>query len=391
MLGPASGNTKGDTRLAKLEKVTAPMQTKAAQRSPDGRMAIWNWIDHPAVWLVYLPTFFIPWFIHQPSTAQMVWACTGLAVFLGLFFAAIKANGTRRVVLATATLLIAFSLAFTGGNWTTIGIYASATIAELRPARRASLLVGGFAAASCALALASGQPPLYWVLGVVMMIMVGMVTISRAALLDKNGELAAAQDEVRQFAATAERERIGRDLHDLLGRTLTLIAIKADLAGRLAQSNLTMAEAEMRDVATAARHGLSEVRAAVSGMTGASLSHEIASSQSALAAARIACLLEGAADQIDPGTGAVLAMALREAVTNVIRHSSARVCKITLIQQPGWLALTVSDDGHGDAVRAGVGITGLRSRLRAAGGELAIHGDTNGTRLTARLPLGAEP
>ena len=147
----------------------------------------------------------------------------------------------------------------------------------------------------------------------------------------------------------------------------------------------------MRDVATAARHGLSEVRAAVSGMTGASLSHEIASSQSALAAARIACLLEGGADQIDPGTGAVLAMALREAVTNVIRHSSARVCKITLIQQPGWLALTVSDDGHGNAVRAGVGITGLRSRLRAAGGELAIHGDTNGTRLTARLPLGAEP
>jgi len=364
-------------------------QEQAEARAQKGRMLRWDAIDHPAVWLAYLPLFFIPWFIKLPSPAQMIWACAGLALFLALYVASIKAAGMRLVALATACLLLSFALAFTGSNWTVIAVYAAAMIAELRPAWRASLAVGGFAAVSSALALLTGQPPFYWVLGVFLMIMVGIGNISRAALQDKNRELAAAQGEVRQFAAAAERERIGRDLHDLLGRTLTLIAIKADLAARLSGSAPDKAEAEMRDVAAAAREGLAEVRAAVSGMTGASLGLEIASSQVALVAAGIACQVEGDAERIDPGTSAVLAMALREAVTNVIRHSGASTCRIALIQQPDGLELRVSDDGDGKAVRPGGGIAGLKSRLNAAGGELAVLGDARGTRLTARLPLGA--
>ncbi|WP_296719628.1 sensor histidine kinase [Erythrobacter sp.] len=354
-----------------------------------GRMLRWEAIDHPAIWLAYLPLFFIPWLIKLPSPAQMIGAGAGLAVFLAVYFVSLRAAGARLVVLAVAALLLAFALAFTGSNWTVIAVYAAAMIAELRPARRASLGVGAFAAASAALALLTGQPAIYWVLGVFLMVMVGIGNISRAALQDKNRELAAAQGEVRQFAAAAERERIGRDLHDLLGRTLTLIALKADLAARLADSAPDKATAEMRDIAAAAREGLAEVRAAVSGMTGASLAREIAGSKAALAAAGIACEVEGDAEAIDPGTSAVLAMALREAVTNVIRHSGARTCRIALIQQPGGLELKVSDDGDGQAVRAGGGLAGLTLRLNAAGGELAVAGDRRGTRLTARLPQGA--
>ncbi len=346
----------------------------------------WSGLDHPVVWLAYLPLFFIPWFIVRPGMAQMITALAGVAVFLGLYFAAITANAWRLRLFSAATLLLSFALAFTGSNWTVIAVYAAAMIGELRPARHASGFVVAFAVATAAFALAIGQPPFFWVLGVFLMIMVGIATISRGALEDKNLALAAAQEEVRQFAAAAERERIGRDLHDLLGRTLTLIAIKADLAARLCRSDPDKAETELRDVAAAARHGLAEVRAAVSGMTGASLSHEIAASQAALAAAGIACEVAGDADHIDPGTGAVLAMALREAVTNVIRHSDARTCRIAILQQKDGLEMMVSDDGDGEAVRAGGGITGVRSRLKAAGGDLAIHGDARGTRLTARLP-----
>ncbi len=354
-----------------------------------GRMLRWEAIDHPAIWLAYLPLFFIPWAIKLPSPVQMIAAGVGLAVFLALYFVSLKAEGWRLIALAVAALLVSFALAFTGSNWTVISVYAAAMIAELRPARRASLGVGFFAAASAGLGLATGQPAIYWLLGVFLMIMVGIGNISRAALQDKNRALAAAQGEVRHFAAAAERERIGRDLHDLLGRTLTLIAIKADLAARLADSAPDKAVAEMRDVAAAAREGLAEVRAAVSGMTGASLAREIAASHTALAAAGIACAVEGDAENIDPGTSAVLAMALREAVTNVIRHSGARTCRIALIQQPGGLTLKVSDDGDGQAVRPGGGLAGLTARLTAAGGELAIEGDPRGTRLTARVPQGA--
>jgi len=337
----------------------------------------------------YLPLFFIPWFILLPSPVQMTWAGVGVAVFLGVYFVSIKAAGWQLVGLAVTALLLSFALAFTGSNWTVIAVYAAAMIAELRPAWRASLGVGAFAAASAALALVTGQSPFYRALGVFLMIMVGIGNISRAALQDKNRELAAAQSEVRQFAAAAERERIGRDLHDLLGRTLTLTALKADLAARIAGTPPDKATGEMRDIAAAAREGLAEVRAAISGMTGASLSREIAGSKAALAAAGIACEIEGDAEAIDPGTSAVLAMALREAVTNVIRHSGARTCRITLIQQPGGLELKVYDDGDGQAVRPGGGLAGLTSRLTAAGGGLAVEGDAHGTRLTARLPVGA--
>lgn len=354
-----------------------------------GRMLRWEAIDHPAIWLAYLPLFFIPWAIKLPSTAQMIAAGIGLAVFLGVYFLSLKAAGGRLIALAVAALLLSFALAFTGSNWTVIAVYAAAMIAELRPAWRAGLGIGAFAAASAGLALTTGQHPIYWVLGVFLMIMVGIGNISRAALQDKNAALAAAQGEVRQFAAAAERERIGRDLHDLLGRTLTLIALKADLAARLSGSEPDKAVAEMRDVAAAAREGLAEVRAAVSGMTGASLSREIAGSKAALTAAGIVCEVEGDAEAIDPGASAVLAMALREAVTNVIRHSGARSCRIALSQQLGGLELKVSDDGDGQAVRPGGGLAGLTSRLTAAGGELAIEGNTCGTRLTARVPQGA--
>lgn len=356
---------------------------------PGSRMLRWEAIDHPAIWLAYLPLFFIPWFIKLPSSAQMVWAAIGLAVFLFIYFLSLKAAGRRLIALAVAALLVSFALAFTNSNWTVVAVYAAAMIAELRPARRASIGVGLFAAASAGLALATGQHPIYWVLGVFLMVMVGIGNISRAALQDKNAALAAAQGEVRQFAAAAERERIGRDLHDLLGRTLTLIALKADLAARLSDTAPDKATAEMRDIAAAAREGLAEVRAAVSGMTGASLAREIAASRTALAAAGIACEVEGDAENIDPGTSAVLAMALREAATNVIRHSGARICRIALIQQEDGLELKVSDDGDGRAVRPGGGLEGLTARLTAAGGELAIEGDTRGTRLTARVPQGA--
>jgi two-component system sensor histidine kinase DesK len=336
-----------------------------------------------------LPLFFIPWVFRLPSEPQIIGAIAGLAVFLGLYFAAISASGLRLILLAVATLLVSFGLAFTASNWTVISVYAAAMIAELRPARRAGIILGVFAGVAAAVGVLTQQPLFYWALGILMMVMIGLANISRAALEDKNKELAAAHDEVKQMAATAERERIGRDLHDLLGRTLTLIAIKADLASKLAHRDAAKAEAEMREVAGTARDALAEVRAAVAGMTGASLGRELAGSRAALAAAGIACEVEGDAEQIDEGAGAVLAMTLREAVTNVIRHSGARTCWISLTQKPEGLELRVRDDGDGEAVREGGGISGVRSRLAAAGGGLAVAGGSAGTVLTARLPVGA--
>ena len=349
----------------------------------------WLSVDSPLLWLAYLPLFFIPWLWDLPSTPQTITAIAGLIVFLVLYIRSCRAQGTTLVAYATATLLLSFALMFTGSNWTVIAVYAGAMIGELRPARRAGIILSTFAVATVAVGLGAQQHFIYWAMGVFLTVMVGIANISRSMLEDKNRALATAQDEVKQMAATAERERIGRDLHDLLGRTLTLIAIKADLAAKLNTRDPTKAEAEMREVAAAARDALAEVRAAVAGMTGATLGREIASAQAALAAAGIACIVEGDAEHIEQGASAVLAMTLREAITNVIRHSGARTCRITLTRGANGLQLTVSDDGDGEAVREGGGIGGVRSRLAAAGGGLSVTGGAEGTHLVARLPLEA--
>jgi two-component system sensor histidine kinase DesK len=348
----------------------------------------WFHIDSPIIWLAYLPLFFIPWFIGTPTTLEIVGGLAGLIVFLGIYFLALPTSGARRLTYATATLVLSFALAFSQGNWTVIAIYAASMVGELRPGRRAGILLGFFALATLAVGVALQQHPFYWAFGIFFMVMVGAANISRATLEEKNRALAHAQDEVKQMAATAERERIGRDLHDLLGRTLTLIAIKADLAVKLSSRDAGRAETEMREVAAAARDALAEVRAAVAGMTGATLRREIANAQTALSAAGIACTVEGDAEGVEQGAGAVLAMALREAVTNVIRHSGARTCRIVLASGENGLELTVRDDGDGEAVREGGGIGGIRSRLAAAGGGMSVTGDAVGTQLVARVPLG---
>ena len=339
----------------------------------------------PWPWLIYLPLFALPWLGPGPSAAQLVGGGVGLAVFLPIYLLGSYATGRALLASATAVLLISLALAFTGGSWSVVSVYACAMAGQLRPPRRATATVTGFAAAMVVFALATGQPWFFWTVGVVLAVMVGLGTVSRVTIDDQHHALLAAQDEVRRLSRTAERERIARDLHDLLGRTLTLVSLKAELAARLAPTDPDRATTEMRDVAQAARDGLAEVRAAVSGMTGASFARELDQSGIALQAAGIATSTD-AATLPDGEPGAVLGMALREAVTNVLRHSEAAHCRIAVAIDGEQARLTVEDDGSGGSFREGAGLRGMRARLKAAGGAMSVDSGTAGTRLSAWLP-----
>ena len=356
------------------------MDALRARWAPEGRN---RWI-----WLAYLPLYFAPaiWFPLGPT--QMAVALAALTVAAMLYLVSGRVSGPTRLALIAAMLGLSFALSFNGGLWPVVAIYATAMAGEERPSGRAMALIGVLVGAMALFGWWSGQPFIFWVPAMVLMFMVGFANVASTALEDKNRALMAARDEVRRLAATSERERIGRDLHDLLGRTLTLVAIKADLAAKLAPRDAGRAEAEMREVADAARAALAEVRAAVSGMTGASLPREIEASRTAMIAAAMSFTVEGDPARVDGETGAVLAMVLREGVTNVIRHSGAQNCRVTIMsdEQAEWLV--VEDDGTGDAALAaqGGGLAGLRKRLAAAGGALSVESGTSGTRLVATLP-----
>lgn len=347
-------------------------------------------LSDPWPWLLYLPFVLVPWLWIPPSRAQMIGTAIGIVAFLPVYLIGARSQGSKLMAAAAVILTISFALAITGSNWIVVSIFAVFIATQLRPPSRAVQVAILFIVLTGAYALWLGQPLIYWGPGLFIMGMVAYTSFAGTRLEDVNRALLAAQDEVRDLAATAERERIGRDLHDLLGRTLTLVAIKAELAERLSRQDPDSARREMREVAAAARNALGEVRTAVSGMTGASLVRELDASRTALTAANISCSIKGDAKNVPSGAGAVLAMALREAVTNVIRHSGASTCEIRISNGPDECRLHVSDDGlKGREIREGAGISGIRARLKAAGGSLLVEGGERTTCLTASLPSGS--
>ncbi|MGO4501897.1 MULTISPECIES: sensor histidine kinase [unclassified Dyella] len=208
----------------------------------------------------------------------------------------------------------------------------------------------------------------------------------------KDVALRLSQEEVRRLATLAERERIGRDLHDLLGHTLSLVALKSELARKLALVDAERAQREMEEVERVARHALAEVRTAVTGMRRGDLAAELVSARLMLEASGVG--FHGAFScevQLPAQVEAPLALVLREAVTNIYRHAKANTARVDFTIDRHSFHMRVTDDGCGGLSVHGNGVSGMRERVRALGGSLQIDSPPrHGTVLTVQVPLGKE-
>lgn len=193
----------------------------------------------------------------------------------------------------------------------------------------------------------------------------------------------AEQDLDRQRAVVTERERVARDVHDVLGHSLTVIALKTELAERLLEQDPARARAELREANTLAREAIADVRATVGGLKVRQIAEELGHARVTLQEAGLAVAVTGEPGTADPRHRIVLAWALREATTNILRHAGARNAAITL--GPGMLV--VDDDGAGlGNSAAGHGLAGLRERIEDAGGMLTLGtSPLGGTRVEVRL------
>lgn len=187
----------------------------------------------------------------------------------------------------------------------------------------------------------------------------------------------------REMAVVSERERVARDVHDVLGHSLTAISVKAELASRLIGVDGDRAAAELSQVQHLAREALAEIRMTVSGLRATRIDDELEVARDSLAAAGIEADLPPDSDEVDVSNRIVLAWALREAVTNVVRHSGARRCTVTL--GPG--TLVVSDDGVGTSGAEGNGLRGLRERVAASGGRVTFDAGPSGQGSELRVEL----
>ena len=298
--------------------------------------------------------------------------CAGLwARLAGMAFMTAVGIAFVANVDLTAMAIMAYALAvgaFTLPPWWSIGTCGA--------------VVGGFAVAT---ALADNDPWYSWT---------GLLSITAALVLmgmlvRSNQELVRARHKLAALAVADERARVARDLHDVLGHSLTSLAVKASLARRLLGKGLSeQAAAEIADIERQAREALVEVRATVSGYREASLAAEVAGARVALEAGQIEAAVSGDLEAVPPHLREAFAFVVREGVTNVIRHSGSKSCSIHI----GSSYVEVMDEGGPvvEAVRTGNGLAGLRQRVEAVGGHLsAVPVPGGGFRIRAEV-IGAQ-
>ena len=221
-------------------------------------------------------------------------------------------------------------------------------------------------------------------------LVIGTIVNIEGANEQKDAALRLSQDEVRRLAATAERERIGRDLHELLGHTLSLITLKLDLSRKLFDRDPAAARLEIAEAEKVARHALAEVRSAVTGIRAADLAAELASARLLLESTGVA-LDYAAPPDLPEELERPLALVLREAVTNIARHAGATHAEIAFERAEGVLRMRVTDNGRGGVASRGNGLDGMGERVRALRGRLDVVSPPRaGTSVVVEVPL-AEP
>jgi two-component system sensor histidine kinase DesK len=286
--------------------------------------------------------------------------------------------------------LISWGMAPFAGIHGVFHVYACVQCAFQRPRRRALWLIGGFTLAHAAYGLLFIEPWYATSFDLMFGLVIGIACIAGADGIEREQLLRRSRVLERQRATLAERERIAHDLHDLLGQTLTTVALKAEVAAKLIDRDPARARQEFIEVADAARKALGEIRAAVYDMTATSVENEIALARQALTAAGVELDVTSDLPPLAPLVGKALGLTIREATTNIVRHSGADAARIEIERDGARLSLTVADNGHGgsDAPSEGSGLAGLRKRVAALGGETAIERD-GGMRIRVSLPVEA--
>ena len=403
------GGAAGETRRHQ----PGPVMSALGLRRAPGTGGSTRWF-FAGIWLVYLISPVSGLFGHHHG---VLWIAGGLAItaaFCVIYVITVCNSGIwprqARWGLIAIAVLAALACVVYGKAWTPLWIYVSAATGMVLAApsyRRGTALRGVLAVGACYVFFSwlSHDDPTDFLIVLLPVLLVGIAMIGFRTQIQLTNELAQARDTVAKLAANEERLRLARDMHDLTGQSLSTITLKSELAAkRLARlpssAERDAALGDLGDIGRVSRQTLHDIREAVSGYRRPTLAIEVITARNALEAAGIRfdddpglTLRSGT---FDADAEAVLAWCLREAVTNVIRHSGAKTCRIRLIQHPGELSLEVSDDGHGPGSQDadaphGAGLRGMSERLSTAGGRLSLGaadpGSGRGFKLTATVPV----
>ncbi len=343
-----------------------------------------RWIDF--VWLVYSCFFFIDP-IQRNSTAGWISFSLFYAVFLAIYAGIVMARTLwmSRLSLLAMTVLGFFYIPRNPGA---IGVFTF-VVAFLPFVVERIAIVVPLLIALCAATILEGWilhlSPWSWAICTLVSLVVGGTNIVFAQQKRASQKLDLAHEEIAHLAKVAERERIARDLHDVLGHTLSVVVLKSELAGRLLDRDPERARAEIREVEDVARKALSEVREAIRGYRAEGLVAEIDRASRTLQAAGVTFVCEAKPPKLHATEETVLSLIVREAVTNIVRHAHASRCCLEFNKNGNGTSLVVEDNGRGGVRQEGNGLRGMRERVESLGGRLQVVSE-NGTRLFIEIP-----
>jgi two-component system sensor histidine kinase DesK len=372
------------------------------------------WRLYAYFWLICL-IFPIVYLAHTPLTeVRLLLAMTGLAIFITAYLWVMwpyplidqeeSESGLRdSAIIPVVTTLLVLVLSLVYGNafsWLFLGV--SAMIGVLLPARQAFWAVTGLTLLTLAVILIKRDSlsGIDWLQALPLVLLVRGLGLDMTGLTRLAGalrELNIARQELAHQAVMEERLRVARDLHDLLGHTLSLIALKSELARRLIEKDSPQAAQEVIEIERAARQALREVRETITGYRQQTLSSELDAGRQILEAAGITCRIENTIKFLPPDLDVALAWTVREGVTNVIRHSRAKLCTIRISRNDIMVRAEVINDGYRGPENLvnepGTGISGLTERIGALGGTITACPysleNKPGFHLLAELPLQA--
>jgi two-component system sensor histidine kinase DesK len=375
------------------------------------------------VWLLYLIGAVAYLFSHHYSPLYIAGGLAIIVTFSAIYVVLVPkwptgSRYTRPGLVALGLLTVTGCVFYGATGLVALWIFMSSASGLMVPdRRRAAQAVVGCIAGYVIFSVTTHAHGTDFLSNLLPVMFIGFAMIGLRRQFQLTAELARAREEVAQLAANEERLRLARDMHDLTGQSLSMITLKSELAARLLGRLPESAERdrvrdEIDEVASVSRQTLRDIREAISGYRRPTLAIEIITARAALASADIVArddadltLLSGT---FDPDTEAALAWCLREAVTNVVRHSAAKNCYISLTHRAGSMSLTVRDDGKGHAPAdgcgteppgtgplshapggraTGTGLHGMAERLSAVGGSLELRPDMRpGFSLVATVP-----
>jgi two-component system sensor histidine kinase DesK len=350
----------------------------------------------PYVWLIYLPLFFVPVVIAYNNPVDLVWTFLALIAFLGLYFHSHWVTSNQVIYHIIGIVLISTLIAFITPSASTLFIYAGAFCSRLKPLKYAVSVLVALLVWVAAISWFFNFDRYFYTPTLIFTLIVGVLTIYQYALHQNKQELILSRKETQRLAQVVERERIARDLHDLIGHTFSVITIKADLAGRLLDKDMEKARIEIKQLENISRVALSQVREVVSGYRTSDLLSELANAKNVFNSVDIdfQYQFENIDEQqieLDSTSNKELAIVLRELVTNIIKHAKATQVTSIIKYQNGKIILAMQDDGQGfeNSQHKGFGIKGIEARIQKLKGFVSIKtgGEYLGTLSEIGLPM----